>query len=58
MSFNLISFMLRQRICLLNDSHTEFKNGRDRWVFLLDFLHFVSGETEAKYLNGTPRQHS
>lgn len=50
MSFNLISFMLRQRVFLLNYSHPEFKVGRNLSSFLLDFLHFVGEETEADWL--------
>lgn len=41
--------MLRQRLFLLNYSHTEFRVGRNHTRFLPDFLHFVGEETEAAW---------
>ena len=39
-------------------THIQNLKLEEIYGFLLVFLHFVSGETEAKYLNGIPSQHS
>ena len=49
--------MLRQRYVSLM-THIQNLKLEETYGVLLDFLHFVSGETEAKYLNGTRSQHS
>lgn len=46
MSFNLMHFMIRQRIFLLNSSHVRFRVVRDLKSFILDFFHVVGEETE------------